>query len=101
LWFKEYRRLRTFELFDLMDEFQAMETDTKTERDILLMQNLQYLSASCREVMALILLGCSEEKISETLNLGGARVAKNKKYYCKERLKDLILIDPLFEELYG
>jgi DNA-directed RNA polymerase specialized sigma24 family protein len=101
LWFKEKRSRGIYELMDCMDDFAAVESNINYEKALLLNRNMHFLSATCKEVLALYVNGYSEEKISEMLNLGSSKAAKNKKYYCKERLKDLILIDPLFEELYG
>jgi DNA-directed RNA polymerase specialized sigma24 family protein len=99
MWFNRQKRLKVFEMLDGMDTYLYEETVTEDVNQRLFVRHLKRLSESCREVLTLYSLGYSEEEISEALSLGGVKVARNKKYCCKEKLRKMIINDPLFKEI--
>ena len=103
LWLKELRRLRKFEDSDDFEQYESgsEEFAFEDEKAALLHRQFENLPATCREVLKLHFEGYSEEMISEKLNLGGSRVAKNKKYYCRDKLLELMVNDPTYSELHG
>ena len=102
LWFLERKRMAVYDFLDGTEEFEYEENDTNTDTDIkmLLMKHLNKLSKICREILTLYSLGYSEKKIIKNLNLIDRNVVKNKKYYCKEKLRMMIISDPLFDDIY-
>lgn len=101
LWIKEQKRQSVHILQDIMDHYQCREEESRSDIICLLVNHVKKLSVGCRQILILYSLGYSEDKISKTLNLGSKKAAKNKKYYCKEKLYNMMINDPQFEELYG
>jgi DNA-directed RNA polymerase specialized sigma24 family protein len=117
-WFKERERLKIYEPLEDYEEFEDFEEsgepgesikkqmfyyneDNKEDHLIeLLLKHLKNMSAVCQEVLNLYSLGHSEQKISNILNLDDSKAVKNKKYYCKVKLRSMVMNDPLFDEMY-
>jgi RNA polymerase sigma factor (sigma-70 family) len=120
-WFKERKRMMIYEPLEEYEEFEELEgleetgekgesmkkqmfyIDEENKEDNLielLLKHLKNMSAVCQEVLNLYSLGHSEKKISNILNLDDPRAVKNKKYYCKLKLKTMIMNDPLFTEIH-
>ena len=83
------------------DLFYDPEPPAGNEMRQLLLKHLKNLSSTCREILTLYGLGYSENKIGCILKLGDRTAVKNKKYYCKETLRKMILNNPLFKVIYG
>jgi DNA-directed RNA polymerase specialized sigma24 family protein len=101
LWFKEQKRRRIYNLIDEFDQIQYLEAESSKGLIFLLVFHMKSLSSSCREILTLYSHGYSEEKISAALKLRGPKTVNNKKLYCKEKLRNMILNDPLYKELNG
>ena len=100
LWFKERKRMLIYEYLDGTEPIEYEESDTNTDIKMLLVKHLNKLSKICREILTLYSLGYSEKRIIKSLNLNDRNVVKNKKYYCKEKLRMMMIGDPLFDEIY-
>ena len=116
-WFKERERLNIYEPLEEYKEFEEIEESEESEESMkkelfyydednkednlieLLLKHLKNMSAVCQEVLNLYSLGHSEKKISTILNLDDPRVVKNKKYYCKEKLRSMVMNDPIFDDI--
>jgi DNA-directed RNA polymerase specialized sigma24 family protein len=101
LWFKERKRQDNHEMLNESELSGDPEPSTGNELQQLLAKHLKNLSSTCRKVLILYSQGYSENKIGSVLNLGDRNAVKNKKYYCKETLRNLIMNDPEFKEIHG
>jgi RNA polymerase sigma factor (sigma-70 family) len=101
LWFKEQRKMDLHEGMEKIDPDDYPNEVADDSRLVLLLKHMKNLPSTCQEVLTLYAQGYSEEKISDIMKLGGAKAVKNRKYYCKEKLRNMIMNDPLFEEIYG
>ena len=101
IWIQELRKQSIYEYTDRMDEYPDAGSEKSGSRMYLLIKHLNLLSETCRDVLILFSLNYSEQKISKILNLGSVKAAKNKKYYCKEKLQRMIKSDPLYSEING
>ena len=99
-WYKEHK---FHALHDMLTEIEKINEDDSELKDfklMLLAKHMENLSSICREILSLYLKNFSEEKISNILNLEGPKAVNNRKFLCKEKLRELIESDPLFEDLY-
>ena len=101
IWFKERRRQGKHVSIEESMLAIEPETGTRDEMKMLLSKHMNNLSSTCKEILTLYSEGYSEDKIGRILNLGDRNAVKNKKYYCKETLKSMIVNDPLFKEING
>jgi DNA-directed RNA polymerase specialized sigma24 family protein len=100
LWFKEKKRM---EVQDRLDEFEFYNDQDKGSDEVmlfLLSKHMENLSEGCREILNFYMHNHSEEEISIRLNMAGPKAVNNKKNYCKDKLRKLIIKDPLLEEVY-
>ena len=101
LWVRERKRQEMFNLVENPDRYHSPEKPEKSEMTHLLLKHLKNISEKCRKILILYSLSYSEYKISRVLNLEDTKMVKNRKYYCKEKLRNLIINDPLFRKIYG
>ena len=101
LWIKECKRMQMHVMKENLDEYQNMESGPDHEKLKLLRSCHNKLSADCQKILRLYYDGYSEDEICTLLGYSDRRVVSNKKYYCKERLHNMIINDPKFEELNG
>jgi DNA-directed RNA polymerase specialized sigma24 family protein len=97
LWFKERKRLAIHEMIEEADLYFDPEEHSNDELMRLLITNLKKLSAICQKILTLYAFGYSEQKIESLVKLGELKMVNNKKQKCKERLRKLIINDPLFK----
>jgi DNA-directed RNA polymerase specialized sigma24 family protein len=101
LWFKERKRQDNHEMLNESELSFDPEPSTGNELQQLLAKHFKNLSSSCRKVLILYSKRYSENKIGRMLNLGDRNAVKNKKFYCKEALRKMIVNDPSFKEING
>jgi RNA polymerase sigma factor (sigma-70 family) len=101
LWFRERKRQQKLDLTEDMDSFSYQEVEGNKWMSVLLRKHLKKLSPTCREMLVLFSFNYSEQRISELMNLPGTKAVNNKKQYCKDLLRDMIIVDPLFKEMNG
>jgi len=101
LWLKGRKRRELYEPTEKMDEFQNPESETNDDILHLLETHQNRLSATCQQILNLYYDGYSEDEICKILGFSDRKVVNNKKRYCKERLRLMIINDPLFNELNG
>jgi DNA-directed RNA polymerase specialized sigma24 family protein len=101
LWFKKRKRQEIKELLANMEVNYFAEAEENIGRIMLLIKHLKRISADCRDLLILYSLNYSEYKICRILKSDDGEAVNIKKYVCKEKLRDMIMKDPLFEEVYG
>lgn len=97
---KKYKRDVTIseELKYIEDEpVDYVERDKKKLFD----QARAQLGADCRQLLDLFFQGVSMLEIAQTLGFASDGYAKRRKHQCKERLVDLVKLQPGFNELYN
>ena len=100
LWFKEKKRLEVQDKLDEFDFINDPDNGSHEKKLFLVSKHMKNLSESCREILNLYMLNHSEEEISNMLNMADPKAVNNKKNYCKDKLRKMVLNDPLLEEVY-
>jgi RNA polymerase sigma factor (sigma-70 family) len=98
-WYTERKKMHMHDVFDELDQDHNTWTEEFDESRILLLKHLKKLPATCREILTLYFLGYNEYEICRKLNMDNPRMIRNRKYYCKEKLRDMIMNDPAFDEI--
>ncbi len=72
------------------------------EKGRLIMAVLNRVGASCKKILLYaVYYQYSMQEIAAKMGYKNEQIAKNKKYKCKKRFKQLLLADPVYQELYG
>ena len=100
LWFKEKKRLEVQEKLDEYDFINDQDKEPYEKKFFLVSKHMKNLSEGCRDILNLYMHNHSEEEISNMLNMAGPKAVNNKKNYCKDKLRKMVLSDPLLEEVY-
>ena len=100
LWFKEKKRLEVQDMLDGYDFFNDQDKGPHEGKLFLVSKHMENLSEDCREILTLYMHNHSEAEISIRLNMAGSKAVNNKKKYCKDKLRKMVMNDPLLEEVY-
>jgi DNA-directed RNA polymerase specialized sigma24 family protein len=100
LWFKEKKRLELQAKLDEYDFINDQDKEPHEKKLFLVSKHMKNLSKGCRDILNLYIHNHSEEEISIRLNMAGPKAVNNKKNYCKDKLRKMVLSDPLLEEVY-
>jgi RNA polymerase sigma factor (sigma-70 family) len=101
LWIKERKRQNSLEIVEETETIYDSENELKDELNLLLSKHFKNLPPACQKILNLYCRGYSESKINKLMNLSNRAAVKNKKFYCKEKLRSMIKIDPLYKEING
>ncbi len=100
LWSKERRNPEKVEISEEIDLIDEQEGKSKEVLRLLLLKHFENLSSTCREILKLYSKGFNENKIASIMKLGDVKAVKNKKHRCKEKLRNAIEKDPLYNKIY-
>jgi len=96
LWFKKIKKNKRetsfpTENFDIADEDIPLQEAFPLDKNRLLQTLLSKLSSGCKDILqAFYFERQSMEEIVQTMNLSSVQIAKNKKYKCMKKLKEMI-----------
>jgi len=99
LWLRQKRNSRVLMKIAKLSEEDSSVNYAFSDKLELIMKHFRKLSAMCRNVLGLYLIGYSEKEISEALGLKNEKEANNKKLNCKKTLCTMVTQDPIFPEI--
>jgi DNA-directed RNA polymerase specialized sigma24 family protein len=79
---------------------RIIQTGIEEEKQRIFRKHFARLPERCKELLGLYLKGLKEEELRRALNYKTVKEVKNKKYQCRNRLKEWILQDPDHKDLY-
>jgi FixJ family two-component response regulator len=101
LWLRErgkWRQHESLEELEIEDLTMNEKSKESTEKSRFIQKHLNNMSETCRKILSLYNKGFTDKQIAHILRIDKWISVKNKKYYCKERLMEMLLNDPEFKE---
>ena len=83
-----------------MDEFVSPEASNGELKFELMEKQIGNMNPCCRQILNLVLKGKTGRQIFAILGLKDLISAKNKIFYAKKQLREMMMNDPLFREIY-
>lgn len=100
LWLKDKKNPVVYELIDGLDLIDENEDENNDLKYFLFWKHFKSLPAEPREIIFLSMRGLTVHEITEKLQFPNDKATIDKKHYWKEKLKELILSDPLYKMNY-
>ena len=101
LWLKENKRLQIHEQYEENEAFDDRQAEPGDQKMHLLLKHWKSISPECQKILTFFSRNYTEDKISKTLHLKGAKAVNNRMHYCKAKLRSMIKKDPLYKEING
>ena len=80
---------------------ESFEQGEEAEFYALFIKHMQRMDPRCIEILEMYFSHVSEKEIKEKMGLKNINMAKDRKRFCKEKLRQLIQLDPIYSEING